>query len=97
MCSFYFKNIPVDSKFLDAYAELRATRDLHVVHGSVGRLSDVTRHLGARFGDSQPLILLYELAKMRHLRITDLFQKFDKDRNSTITRDELMQGLMVGI
>ncbi|XP_067929074.1 leucine-rich repeat-containing protein 74A-like [Watersipora subatra] len=90
-----FADICVGKEFDALYTEIRRLRDITIKHGSTLRQADMMQiDLATVVHSEQPIFVLFDCMRKSNLRIVDLFHAFDKDKNGSLTRQELKEGLL---
>ena len=92
------QDIEVNPEFRQLLSQVRADRELEVLHGGHVRHDDPyakreRRRAAAIAGD--PLAILMEYVKQSSLRLMDVFAQFDKDNSWSVGRDEFKRGMKV--
>ena len=84
-----FQDILVNNDFLDIYMKVKEhLPDLKMRHGGDG----VPKKPKARV---HPMVKLKNYVEKSNLRLIDFFNRFDKDKSMSVTREEFAQGIEV--
>lgn len=73
-------------------------RKLKVIHGHViGQLKSKNPELEKTLIEEYPSLVIIEFGKLMGFRLVDLFSSLDKDGSRTLDKDEIRNGLKVGV
>ncbi len=78
--------------------ELQKMRPIRVVHGNIVIADDPhgLRSLPRDMSGTDPFEVILSYAKVKGLRLIDMFQSFDKNNDHKISIEEFQRGIWVG-
>lgn len=101
---FYFQDTPVMDTFEKLYKKLQEIRNpFKVIYGMVW----ATERQSLASADQEPeeedllsedpLLVLFEYARLQNFRLLDMFKQLDTDNSGSLDRDEFSRGLAVSL
>ena len=82
------------SSFLAKKQELSGVQVIHGIPAVMDSDGDIDQD--QIFINDDPMMVLMEFARLKNLRMVDLFSAMDKDHSGSISYSEMREGLLVG-